>query len=51
MPLIKKAKDWWKFLYVLPFSIVYVPVYTYLGIAGLIKMIFIYNKLEHGNKR
>lgn len=31
LPLIKKRKDFWKFLYVLPFSIIYIPIYTYMG--------------------
>lgn len=51
LPLIQKGKDRWKFLYVLPFSIIYVPIYTYMGIIGLAKWLIIYRKLEYGNKR
>ncbi len=51
LPMIKRWGQFWKFLYVLPFSIIYVPIYTYMGAVGLIKWLFIYRKLELGNKR
>ena len=37
LPMIKRWGQFWKFLYVLPFSIIYVPIYTYMGAVGLIK--------------
>ena len=51
LPLIRQWKQFWKFLYVLPFSIIYIPIYTYMGAIGLIKWIIIYRKLEYGKKR
>ena len=51
LPLIKGWKSFWKFLYVLPFSIIYIPIYTYMGLIGLAKWLRIYRKLEYGNKR
>ena len=51
LPMIKRWWHFWKFLYVLPFSIIYVPIYTYMGAVGLIKWLLIYRKLEYGDKR
>ena len=45
-PFAKKWKNLWKILLIVPYSIVYVPMYSFAGITGLFKGFWDYRKLE-----
>lgn len=45
-PFTKKRKNLWKILLIVPYSIIYVPMYTFVGIIGLFTGIWNYTALE-----
>jgi uncharacterized membrane protein SpoIIM required for sporulation len=42
----KKRQQFWKILLIIPYSIVYVPMYIFAGVMGLFQGIWNYRKLE-----
>lgn len=51
IPLIKNWKESWKILLVIPFSLIYIPLFSFVNVIAAIKMLFIYKKLEHWKTR
>jgi cellulose synthase/poly-beta-1,6-N-acetylglucosamine synthase-like glycosyltransferase len=45
-PFAKQRKNLWKILLIIPYSIIYIPMYTYVGIIGLATGIWNYKRLE-----
>lgn len=50
IPLMKTWKDWWKIIYTIPFSFVYIPIFTVVSINGLIKGAVQYKKLARAKR-
>lgn len=51
IPLIKNWKESWKIFLIIPFSLVYIPLFSLVNAIAAIKMLFIYKKLEHWKTR
>jgi len=51
IPLIKKWKDIWKIVLIIPFSLVYIPLFTIVNAVAIVKMWLNYRKIENSNKR
>ncbi|MDR0607439.1 MAG: hypothetical protein LBG52_03635 [Candidatus Peribacteria bacterium] len=45
-PFTKKRKNLWKVFLIIPYSIIYTPLYTLVGIIGLLTGIWNYQTLE-----
>jgi cellulose synthase/poly-beta-1,6-N-acetylglucosamine synthase-like glycosyltransferase len=46
LPLITHRKNLWKIVLIIPYSFVYVPMYSFVGVLGIFKGIQSYRKLE-----
>jgi len=50
IPTIKKPKEIYKLLYVIPFSLIYFPIYSITAIIGFAIGIARYRSLERGGR-
>lgn len=51
IPLIKKPREIWKLSYIIPFSIIYIPILTVISAIGTFKGIFVYRSLAKQKQR
>ncbi len=50
IPLMHKFKDIYKILYVLPFSIIYYPIFSLISIMGFVKGILAFRKMKKNER-
>lgn len=51
LPLIKSWKQIRKIIYIIPYSLIYIPLFAIVNIVSFIKMLFMYKKMNKSNVR